>query len=206
MQLDNQDNIFINSDKVFIEGYCTCDLYFPLTKEVNFKKNKAHYVQIFYLTTSYGLYQLFIAEEYSICDLEMVNKFEEPYIIIDEKLSESFKNIVFCYYTKNKHNNDKNKQFVEKIFNNDIYIYDFKDCILKIDESNFIDINIFFKKKQLFRQVNYVDFENLVLNVKLPSAPVGSLDEKLNLLKQINEVNNIKNKKSSTSDNSVIIR
>ena len=198
MQLNDPESIFFNNINITIEGYCTCDLYFPTTKQTNFQKNKAHYVQIFYLTCKYGLYQLFISEENNICDLERVVGFEEPEIILENKLSENYTNILYHYYTLNK-NTTKNKRILAFLCPTDesiaTYIYDFKDFLILIDESNYTDIRIFYKKHPSMREVNDEDFYDYVINLDFNVAPAGSLDEKLNNFKK----NNIFNSTTTTS-------
>lgn len=183
MQLNDQESIFSEDIDIVIEGYCTCDLYFATTKQVNFQNCKAHYAQIFYLTCKYGLYQLFIFEEYNICDIEKVNGFEEPEIILNNKLSENFSHINYHYYSINKRNNNRTQRICAYSFpvEEDVatFIYDLKDFIIVIDEFNNTDVQIFTKKKMFMPQLNYEDFKEWVLSINQAVTKTDSLDEKL---------------------------
>lgn len=185
MQLNDEESIFFEDIDIVIEGYCTCDLYFPTTKEVNIQKNKAHYVQIFYLTSQYGLFQLLVSDELNICDLEKVHGFETPDLILDYKLAENYKNVIYRYYTFNKISN-KNRNILAFQYPIDdefeVFMYDFRDCLISIDESNYTDVNVYFKKRSTIPEVNNYDFEKYVLSLKMDSLPIGTLDEKIQIL------------------------
>lgn len=183
MQLNDQESIFSDDIDIAIEGYCACDLYFPTTKDVNFKRNKAHYVQIFYLTCKYGLYQLFISEEFNICDIEKVDGFEEPDIILENKLAENYTNVLYHYHSLNKNNNNRTQKICAYSFpvEEDVatFIYDLKDFVVVIDEFNYTDVQIFCKKRPAIPTLNYDDFKEWVLSINQPVGRTGSLDEKL---------------------------
>ena len=183
MQLNDQESIFSGDVDITIEGYCTCDLYFQTTKQVNFQKNKAHYAQIFYLACKHGLYQLFIFEELNICEIDKVDGFEEPAIILDNKLSENYLNILYHYHSINKANNNRTQKIYAYSFpiEEDVatFIYDFKDFIILIDEFNYTDVQIFFKKRASIPELNYEEFKKYVLDINQSVTVTGSLDEKL---------------------------
>lgn len=202
MQLNEEGSIFFDNNDIVIQGYCLCDLYYISSKQVNFQKRKAHYIQIFYLTSRYGLYQVFISEEFNICDIDHVPAFEMPNLIIEEKLEENFSIINYHYYSNNKYNalNNKNKKdyaFIYPIDSEyDLYMFDFKDVIVSIDESNYTEVNTYIKKKLLVAPLNEEDFQKYVLTVKVATMPAGTLDAKLNDYKQQADYN------SNNTDNS----
>lgn len=174
MQINDMDSIFFEDTDITLEGYCTCDLYFPTNKETNITKNKAHYAQVFYLTCEYGMFQLTVSEELNICDIERVDGFESPDIILDNKLSEYYKNVVYRYYTFNKISNRNIMAYQYPIDDEfEVYMYDLKDCVIAVDETNnYTDVGVYFKKKNSLPEVNYDDFEKYVLSLKMTVIPI----------------------------------